>query len=88
MKREEFEKLNIYRKAELIMLSGDHLMGRIFMFYTVQLFTFSDFYTEIWYRQADNHIDRIIVLELTDVLNLYEGQIGLSDLSGLLDSPE
>ena len=51
------------------------------MFYNVHLYTLSGFYAEIWYRQADNKIDRVIILDETDVLDLYANQIGLGDIS-------
>jgi hypothetical protein len=54
----------------------------------VHLYAISEFYAEIWYRQADNKIDRVIILEPSDVLDLYEHQIGLSDISGCIGSQE
>jgi hypothetical protein len=48
----------------------------------------SDFYSEIWYRQSDNKIDRVIILDQSDVLDLYDKQIGLSDISGSIGLKE
>jgi hypothetical protein len=48
----------------------------------VHLYTLSGFYTEIWYRQADNKIERVILLDEETVLDLYDAQIGLSDIKG------
>jgi hypothetical protein len=54
----------------------------------VHLYTLSDFYAEIWYRQADNKIERVILLDQTDVLDLYDNQIGLSDITGCIGPKE
>lgn len=51
------------------------------MFYSVHLYAYSGFYAELWYRQADNRIDRVVMLESETVLDLYSGQIDLSDLN-------
>lgn len=69
------------KQVELLFENGNHLLSRIFMFYSVHLYAYSGFYAEIWYRQADNRIDRVVMLESETVLDLYSGQIDLSDLN-------
>jgi hypothetical protein len=64
------------------------MLSRVYMFYNIQLYTLSDFYAEIWYRQADNKIDRVILLDQSDVLDLYNNQIGLSDIAGSIGPKE
>jgi hypothetical protein len=49
---------------------------------------YSELYAEIWYRQADNKIDRVVILDEADVLDLYDNQIGLSDTSGSIGPKE
>ena len=84
MKSDEFLKLTIFRQVELLLGKGRHVLSRTYLFYSVQLYVFSGFYAEIWYRQADNRIDRVIVLDESNVLDLYDSQIGLSDITGNL----
>ena len=88
MKSDEFRKLTIFRQVELLFEKGHHMLSRIYLFYNVHLYAISEFYAEIWYRQDDNKIDRVIILEPSDVLDLYEHQIGLSDISGCIGSQE
>lgn len=81
MKSRDFRNLTIFRQVELLFEKGQHVLSRIYLFYNVHLYTFSGFYAEIWYRQADNKIERVIVIDQSDVLDLYESQIGLNDIS-------
>jgi hypothetical protein len=85
---DEFLKLTIFRQVELLFESGQHVLSRIYLFYNVHLYTLSGFYAEIWYRQADKKIERVILLEEQDVLDLYDNQIGLGDISGLISPGE
>lgn len=88
MTSDEFRKLTIFRQVEMLFEQGHHVLNRIYLFYNVHLYTLSDFYAEIWYRQADNRIDRVVILELSDVLDLYDNQIGLSDITGVIGPQE
>ena len=88
MKSDDFRKLTIFRQVELLLDKGRHVLSRIFLFYNVHLYSLSGFYAEIWYRQADNKIDRVILLDESDVLDLYDNQIGLGDISGCLGPKE
>jgi hypothetical protein len=88
VKSNEFRKLTIFRQVELLFEKGQHMLSRVYMFYNIQLYTLSDFYAEIWYRQADNKIDRVILLDQSDVLDLYNNQIGLSDIAGSIGPKE
>jgi hypothetical protein len=81
----EFRKLSVFRQVELLFDKGRHVLSRIYLFYNVHLYTLSGFYAEIWYRQADNKIDRVILLDPSDVLDLYDNQIGLSDITGSIE---
>jgi len=88
VKSNEFRKLTIYRQVEILFDSGHHILSRIYLFYNVHLYTLAGFYAEIWYRQADNKIERVILLDETDVLDLYDNQIGLSDITGFIEPKE
>ncbi len=85
MNSHEFRKLSVFRQVELLFDKGRHVLSRIYLFYNVHLYTLSGFYAEIWYRQADNKIDRVILLDPSDVLDLYDNQIGLSDITGSIE---
>ena len=80
MKNDDFRKLTIFRQVELLFEKGHHVLSRIYLFYNVHLYSLSGFYVEIWYRQADNKIERVILLEQEVVLDLYDNQIGINDL--------
>jgi hypothetical protein len=82
VKSDEFCKLTIFRQVELLFEKGQPVLSRIYMFYNVHLYTLAGFYAEIWYRQADNKIERVIILDESDVLDLYDNQISLSEISG------
>jgi hypothetical protein len=88
VKSNEFRKLTIFRQVELLFEEGRHVLSRIYLFYNVHLYIYSGFYVEIWYRQADNKIERVILLDQTDVLDLYDSQIGLSDITGSIGLKE
>ena len=88
MKSTDFRKLTIFRQVEMLFENGRHVLSRIYLFYNIHLYTLSGFYAEIWYRQADNKIDRVILLDPSDVLDLYDNQIGLSDIAGTLGAKE
>lgn len=88
MKDDEFRKLTIFRQVELLFEKGQHVLSRIYLFYNVHLYTLSGFYAEIWYRQADNKIERVILLDQADVLDLYDNQIGLNDIAGSIGLKE
>jgi len=88
VKSDEFQKLTIYRQVEMLFEKGQHVLNRIYLFYNVHLYTLSDFYAEIWYRQVDNKIERVVLLDESDVLDLYDNQIGLSDITGCIGPKE
>lgn len=88
MNSNDFRKLTIFRQVEMLFEHGRHVLSRIYLFYNVHLYTLSGFYAEIWYRQADNKIDRVILLDPSDVLDLYDNQIGLSDIAGTIGAKE
>lgn len=88
MKSTDFRKLTIFRQVEMLFENGRHVLSRIYLFYNIHLYTLSGFYAEIWYRQADNKIDRVILLDPSDVLDLYDNQIGLSDIAGTIGAKD
>jgi len=79
MEADKFRKLNIFSQVELLLSDGNPVLSRIFLFYNIHLYTCHGFFAEIWYRQAVNKIDRVIVLDQIDVLDLYEDKITLGE---------
>jgi hypothetical protein len=80
MTPDQFRKLTSLQQIELLFDEGRELMSRVFVFYNIRLYAFNDFFIEVWYRQTTNKIDRIIVLGIESVIDIYENQIKLSDL--------
>jgi len=80
MTPEHFRHLTSLQQMELLFDQGRELMSRIFVFYNIRLFAIGDFFVEVWYRQTTNKIDRIVVMGVDSVIELYENQIKLSDL--------
>ena len=59
---------------------GMELLDRIYVFYTIKLYKLDELFIEIWYKQTTSRIDKVIVVDLDNVVHLYESQINISDL--------
>lgn len=77
---EMFVRMPVEEQVTTLLGQGNELMERIYIYYVIKLYRLNDFYVEIWYQQTTNRIDRVIVVELDDVIHLYESQINISDL--------
>ncbi len=77
---ENFKKLPLEEQVTTLLGQGQELLERIYIYYVVKLYFLEDFYVEIWYQQTTNRIDKVIVVQLDDVIHLYESQINISDL--------
>jgi hypothetical protein len=80
MNPDDFQNLPAERRVSLVLSDGIELLDRIYMFYVVKLYAFRGLFVEIWYQQIGNRIDKIKLVEVDDVLHLYESQINISDL--------
>lgn len=80
MNPDDFQNLPAERRVNLVLSEGNELLDRIYMFYVVKLYAFRGLFVEIWYQQISNRIDKIRLVEIEDVLHLYESQINISDL--------
>ena len=80
MKVSEFENMQLNEKVALLFGRGNELLERIFMYYIVKLYRLENLDVEIWYHQTMHRIDKVIVVDLDDVIHLYEKQINISDL--------
>jgi hypothetical protein len=77
---DKFVRMPVDEQVSTLLERGNELMDRIYIYYVVKLYRLCDFYVEIWYQQTTNRIDRVIVVELDEVIHLYESQINISDL--------
>lgn len=80
MRAEEFSNMPNTDRLKALLEDGHELMGRIYLNYIIKLFKLGDFYVEVWYRQLSNSVDKIIVVNMDDVIHLYEQQINITDL--------
>jgi len=80
MSPEQFRKLKSVQQMEMLFDQGIELMSRVFIFYNIKLYSMNEFFVEVWYMQTTNRIDRIIVLTMDEVLEIYESKIRLDDL--------
>ena len=80
MTPDQFRQLTSLQQMELLFDQGRELLSRIFVFYNIRLYALSDFFVEVWYRQTTNKIDRIVVMGIDSVIDIYENQIKLNDL--------
>ncbi len=77
---EEFTNLSIQDQVEILLGHATELLERIFIDNIVKLYMLNDFYVEIWYQQISNRIKKVEVVELNQVIHLYENTINISDL--------
>lgn len=77
---EDFSKLPVEEQVTTILGHGNELMERIYIYYVVKLYSLDNFFVEIWYQQFTNRIDRVLVVDMNDILHLYESQINITDL--------
>jgi hypothetical protein len=80
MNIDEFMQLPKPEKAHRVLTQGRELLVRIYLYYTIKLYGYSGFLVEIWYLPAANKIDKIKIVDMEDVLHLYENDIDISDL--------
>jgi hypothetical protein len=80
MSKNEFLARPRPEQVHHVMKDGEELMDRIFAYYNIKLFKYSDFFVEIWYQQLSNTIDKVEVADEDDVLHLYDKKIDISDL--------
>jgi len=77
---ERFSQLSINDQVTTALSNGQELLERIFVNNIIKLYLLDGFYVEIWYQQITNRITRVGVMNIEDVLHLYENQINITDL--------
>lgn len=80
LSKHRFNSLQIDEQVQLAFNEGQEVLSRIYLYYTVKLYSLSSFYVEVWYRPHHNRIDRVEAVELDDVIHLYEREIDISDI--------
>ncbi len=80
MNQDQFRRLRRIDQMQMLFDEGEELAGRIYLFFSVRLYSLHDFFVEVWYHQTTNRIDRIIVINSDDVLKLYENQINIGEM--------
>lgn len=77
---DDFLSLPKPERVHRVLTQGTELMHRISDCYTIKLYKFSSFFVEIWYLPSSNKIDKIRIMDMEEVLHLYEKEIDISDL--------
>jgi hypothetical protein len=77
---DDFLSLPKPERVHRVITEGIELMHRIHHEFTIKLFKFSGFFVEIWYLPNINKIDKIRIMDVEEVLHLYESEIDISDL--------
>lgn len=80
MSIDEFMSLPKPERVHRVLTQGRELMHRIYIYYTIKLYHYSNFFVEIWYLPSSNKIDKIRIVDMDDVLHLYEKDIDISDI--------
>ncbi len=80
MKRSDFDRFPLKEKVYRVLESGRPIADRLFLYFQIRLYTFGDFFVEVWYIPSTNKIDRIESLDIDDVLKIYDSKFNISDL--------
>lgn len=76
----DFQNMSVSEQVTTVLGRGVELLDRIYIYYIVRLYKLDNLFIEIWYHQTTNRIDKVLLVELDDVIHLYESQINISDL--------
>ncbi len=68
------------QQVETLFEQGTEIASRIYLFFNIHLYVMDNFFVEIWYKQISNKIERLVVLDAEDVVDIYNKEIGLDDL--------
>lgn len=76
----QFIKMPVDEQVTTVLGRGVELLERIYIYYIVKLYKLDDLFVEIWYKQTTSRIDKVELVQLDEVVHLYERQINISDL--------
>jgi hypothetical protein len=77
MTPEEFKKLSIEQKLELVKARGDFVASRLYPGFNVHLFALDGFFIEVWKRVGLDYIQWIEVVNSDSTINSYLDNINL-----------
>ena len=77
---QQFSNMSVEEKATTVLGQGTELLERIYIYYVIKLYKLDNLFVEIWYKQTTSRIDKVDIVDLNDVVHLYERQINISDL--------
>ncbi|MDQ3191826.1 MAG: hypothetical protein M3Q58_09540 [Bacteroidota bacterium] len=78
---EEFKKLSLEKKLELVTKGGDYVSSRYYMGFEVHLYSMDNFFVEVWKRFGLDYIEWIEVVNSNATINSYLDNIDLDDLN-------
>ena len=67
----EFNQLSLDEKVNVSSLEGTFLHNRIWNEYGINLYGFGGFYSEVWYNQDTNKVDKVRSFNNTSLLEPY-----------------
>lgn len=76
----QFNNMPVQEQITTVLGQGIELLERIYVYYIIKLYKLDDLFVEIWYKQTTNRIDKVKVVDMDEVIHLYESQINISDL--------
>ncbi|MDY0101809.1 MAG: hypothetical protein RBS07_02665 [Lentimicrobium sp.] len=77
---QQFIKMPVEEQVTTVLGRGVELLDRIYIYYIVKLYKLDDLFVEIWYKQTTSRIDKVELVQMDDVIHLYERHINISDL--------
>jgi hypothetical protein len=78
---EEFKKLSLEKKLELVKKEADYVSSRYYQGFEVHLYGMDNFFVEVWKRFGLDYIEWIEVVNSNATINSYLDNIDLDDLS-------
>lgn len=80
MKKADFERSPLREQVYEVLESGKPITVRHFLHYYIKLFSYSDYFVELWYIPATNKIQKAEALGIDDVLQIYKNDFDISEL--------
>jgi len=80
MERSAFEKAPLKEKVYITLEQGKVVSNRQFLYYTIKLYSLSDYFAEVWYVPSSNKIDKVETLSIDEVLHVYRNDFDISSL--------
>lgn len=78
--KEEFNKFNLHKRIAFLKSDGTCIAERYHLSYQVFLYTYSDFYVEVWMKVGLNMVQWIEIVNNPETLKMYVKDIDINDL--------